>query len=65
MSMGLCLYFLPMHEGDAVLIDIPVGFPENTMEDVTRPDWPARGILPTNRKPSIFLVPCRHERMES
>ena len=46
-------------DADAVLIDIPVGLPENGAEDVARPDRKARGILPANRKPSIFPVPCR------
>ena len=44
---------------DAVLIDIPVGLPENTEEDAARPDREARDYLPTGRKPSIFPVPCR------
>lgn len=46
-------------DADAVLIDIPVGLPENGTEDVARPDREARSILPANRKPSIFPVPCR------
>lgn len=44
---------------DAVMIDIPVGLPENNTEDVARPDREARGILPANRKSTIFPVPCR------
>ena len=44
---------------DAVLIDIPVGLPENAEENVARPDCEARDYLPTVRKPSIFPVPCR------
>ena len=46
-------------EADAVLIDIPVGIPENPKEDVHRPDREARGYLPGERKPTIFPVPCR------
>lgn len=46
-------------EADAVLIDIPVGLPENPEEDANRPDREARSCLPTERKPSIFPVPCR------
>ena len=44
---------------DAVLIDIPVGLPENAEENAGRPDREARDYLPTGRKPSIFPVPCR------
>ena len=44
---------------DAVLIDIPVGLPENAEENAARPDREARDYLPTGRKPSIFPVPCR------
>ena len=44
---------------DAVLIDIPVGLPENAEEDAARPDREARDYLPTGRKSSIFPVPCR------
>ena len=51
---------------DAVLIDIPIGLPENTAENVARPDCEARDYLPTGRKPSIFPVPCRQAiNMES
>ena len=46
-------------EADAVLIDIPVGLPENAAEDAARPDRAARDVLPARRKPSIFPVPCR------
>ena len=46
-------------DADAVLIDIPVGIPENTEEAAARPDREARCLLPVNRKPSIFPVPCR------
>lgn len=46
-------------KADAVLIDIPVGIPENTAENAARPDREARDYLPTGRKPSIFPVPCR------
>lgn len=49
------LYF----DSDAVLIDIPVGLPENMEEDAVRPDREARSILPAKRKSSIFPVPCR------
>lgn len=49
-------YFL---DADAVLIDIPVGLPENSTEDAARPDREARDILPANRKSTIFPVPCR------
>ena len=44
---------------DAVLIDIPVGLPENAAENEARPDCEARNYLPVARKPSIFPVPCR------
>ena len=44
---------------EAVLIDIPVGLPENAEEDAARPDREARDYLPTGRKSSIFPVPCR------
>ena len=44
---------------DAVLIDIPVGLPENTGENAARPDCEARAYLPAGRKSSIFPVPCR------
>ena len=44
---------------DAVLIDIPVGLPENAEENAARPDREARDYLPTGRKSSIFPVPCR------
>ena len=44
---------------DAVLIDIPVGLPENEPENAARPDREARNHLPTDRKPTIFPVPCR------
>ena len=44
---------------DAVLIDIPVGLPENEVENAARPDREARNYLPTDRKPTIFPVPCR------
>ena len=44
---------------DAVLIDIPIGLPENTEEDAARPDREARDYLPIRRKSSIFPVPCR------
>lgn len=44
---------------DAVLIDIPVGLPENRDEDLQRPDREARTVLPVKRKSSIFPVPCR------
>ena len=46
-------------KADAVLIDIPVGIPENAVENAARPDREARGYLPTGRKSSIFPVPCR------
>lgn len=46
-------------DADAVLIDIPVGLPECPEEDVHRPDREARAYLPTDRKPTIFPVPCR------
>lgn len=44
---------------DAVLIDIPIGLPENRREDLLRPDKVARAMLSPKRKPSIFPVPCR------
>ena len=44
---------------DAVLIDIPVGLPENAEENAGRPDREARNRLPTERKSTIFPVPCR------
>ena len=44
---------------DAVLIDIPVGLPENAAEDALRPDREARKHLSAERKSTIFPVPCR------
>lgn len=44
---------------DAVLIDIPVGLPENAAENMVRPDREARDYLPAGRKSTIFPVPCR------
>ena len=44
---------------DAVLIDIPIGLPENRREDLLRPDRVARAMLSPKRKSSIFPVPCR------
>ena len=46
-------------KADTVLIDIPVGLPENVVENAVRPDREARDYLPTGRKSSIFPVPCR------
>lgn len=42
-----------------VLIDIPIGLPENTTECAARPDSAARGVLPAGRKSTVFPVPCR------
>ena len=51
---------------DTVLIDIPVGLPENAAENAARPDREARNYLPTERKSTIFPVPCRQAiNMES
>jgi len=48
------------YEGaDAILIDIPIGLPENVKEDFMRPDKALREKLPVKRKPSVFPVPCR------
>ena len=44
---------------DHILIDIPIGLPENAEENIARPDCEARSLLPAGRKPSIFPVPCR------
>ncbi len=44
---------------DHILIDIPIGLPENAEENIARPDCEARRFLPTGRKSSIFPVPCR------
>ena len=44
---------------DAVLIDIPIGLPENIEENMARPDSAARHQLFDGRKSSIFPVPCR------
>ena len=44
---------------DAVLIDIPIGLPENITENIARPDCAARHQLSDGRKSSIFPVPCR------
>ena len=44
---------------DHILIDIPIGLPENATECAARPDCEARNILPTGRKSTIFPVPCR------
>lgn len=42
-----------------ILIDIPIGLPENTAECAARPDCEARALLPAGRKSTIFPVPCR------
>lgn len=44
---------------DAVLIDIPIGLPENAEENAARPDRAARNYLSADRKPTMFPVPCR------
>ena len=44
---------------DHILIDIPIGLPENTEENARRPDCEARKYLPAGRKSSVFSVPCR------
>ena len=44
---------------DAVLIDTPIGLPEDIGDDLRRPDRVARAMLSPKRKPSIFPVPCR------
>lgn len=53
----LCDY----HENaDVILIDVPIGLPENTEEAKDRPDQNARDYLKVkNRKSSIFNVPFR------
>ena len=45
---------------DAILIDVPIGLPENSDEAKNRPDQAARDYLKVkNRKSSIFNVPFR------
>ena len=45
---------------DAILIDAPIGLPENSTEAENRPDQAARDYLKVkNRKSSIFNVPFR------
>lgn len=53
----LCDY----HENaDVILIDVPIGLPENTEQAKDRPDQSARDYLKVkNRKSSIFNVPFR------
>ena len=46
-------------DASAVLIDIPIGLPENSEDDAARPDREARSFLVPQRKPTIFPVPCR------
>lgn len=41
---------------DAVLIDIPIGLPENNEQTKLRPDSQARGYLEGERKSSVFNV---------
>lgn len=43
----------------SLIIDIPIGLPENYRENSKRPDIPARIMLSGSRKSSIFPVPCR------
>lgn len=44
---------------DAVIIDIPIGLPENSAEALMRPDKEARDYLVTARKSTLFNVPFR------
>ena len=47
-------------EADAILIDIPIGLPENTSEAVHRPDQALRDFLKDkDRKSSVFNTPLR------
>ena len=53
----LCEYY---ENSDAILIDAPIGLPENSDEAGNRPDQAARDYLKVkNRKSSIFNVPFR------
>ena len=44
---------------DVVMIDIPIGLPENVEENMDRPDEKARAYLSVGRKSTVFPVPCR------
>lgn len=53
----LCDYY---ENADIILIDVPIGLPENSDEARNRPDQAARDYLKVkNRKSSIFNVPFR------
>ena len=53
----ICEYY---ENADAILIDAPIGLPENSDEAKNRPDQAARDYLKVkNRKSSIFNVPFR------
>lgn len=53
----ICEYYCGINR---ILIDIPIGLPENAKEAMLRPDQSARNYLKvTNRKSSIFNVPFR------
>lgn len=43
----------------SMIIDVPIGLPENIDEAVCRPDTQARNLLSGTRKSSVFSVPCR------
>ena len=44
---------------DEILIDIPIGLPENAEQAKQRPDQPARDYLKGTRKSTVFNVPYR------
>lgn len=46
-------------DADAILIDVPIGLPQNDEEEACRPDCAARVLLGTKRKSCVFPVPCR------
>ena len=46
-------------DADAIIIDIPIGLPENSEEAFLRPDKEARDYLVTARKSTLFNVPFR------
>lgn len=46
------------HDADCLLIDIPVGLPENTQDETARPDRELRSRL-KGKSSSVFNTPCR------
>ena len=46
------------YDADYLLIDIPVGLPENNMDEIARPDHELRNRL-KEKSSSVFNTPCR------